>query len=337
MTSHIHHQRDVGHPPSVTTTVEPRILFVGAVEEGRRCLEALLAHGERFAGFVTLDPALAPVTSGWVRFDDLADAHGVPLISVRDLNTPENVARVAELAPDLILVIGWTRLLGPDLLRLPPLGAVGFHASLLPRYRGRAPVNWALINGEQETGNTMFYLDEGVDTGLVIDQRKISILDEDNCATLYRKVADSAVDMLLEHLPRLKDGTAPRNAQNEAQATVLPRRRPEDGLIDWTRDARSLFNWVRALTHPYPGAFTFCGRRRLVVWGASEVPTDQGGANPPDVTPGQLIAGAGPQVHVATGSGVLRLERVQWDGGEEQSGDELADLVGAVLGPERVS
>jgi methionyl-tRNA formyltransferase len=162
----------VGRAPSVTTTVQPRILFVGAVEEGRRCLEALLAHGERFAGFVTLDPALAPVTSGWVRFDDLADAHGVPLISVRNLNTQENVARVAELAPDLILVIGWTRLLGAELLRLPPLGAVGFHASLLPRYRGRAPVNWALINGERETGNTMFYLDEGVDTGLVIDQRR---------------------------------------------------------------------------------------------------------------------------------------------------------------------
>src|SRR4051812_12291865 len=104
-------------------------MFVGAVEEGRRCLEALLAQGEQFAGFVTLDAALAGITSGWVRFDDLATAHGVPLITVRNLNTPENVARVAELRPDLILVVGWTRLLGAELLRMPPLGAVGFHAS----------------------------------------------------------------------------------------------------------------------------------------------------------------------------------------------------------------
>jgi methionyl-tRNA formyltransferase len=321
----------------VTTTSQIRIVFVGAVEEGRRCLEALLAHGERFAGFVTLDPALAPVTSGWVPFDDLAEAHGAQLITVRDLNTPENVARVAELRPDLILVVGWTRLLGPELLRMPPLGAVGFHASLLPRYRGRAPVNWALINGERETGNTMFFLDEGIDTGEVIDQRRIPILDEDDCASLYRKVADSAVDMLLEHLPRLKTGTAPRAPQDEAQATVMPRRRPEDGLIDWTRDARSLFNWVRALTHPYPGAFTFHGRRRLFVWRAAEAVPDPVTAAAPDAVPGRLFVGDDEQVHVATGNGLLRLDRVQWEGEEEQSGKALASLDGVVLTDGRAS
>ncbi|MFD1534105.1 methionyl-tRNA formyltransferase [Pseudonocardia aurantiaca] len=311
----------------MTTTSLPRILFVGAVEEGRRCLEALLKQGEQFAGFVTLDAALASVTSGWVPFDDLAAAHGVPLITVRNLNTPENVARIGELQPDLILVVGWTRLLGTELLRMPPLGAVGFHASLLPHYRGRAPVNWALINGERETGNTMFFLDEGVDTGDVIDQRRIAILDEDDCASLYRKVADSAVDMLLEHLPRLKAGTAPRAAQDEGQATVMPRRRPEDGLIDWSRDTRSLFNWVRALTHPYPGAFTFHNGRRLSVWRAAE-------AAPDPVTgavPGRVFVGDDEQVHVATGNGLLRLDRLQWEDEEEQPGKALAGLDGAVL------
>ena len=310
----------------MTSSTRPRIVFVGTVAEGRRCLEALLAHGERFAGIVTLDPALATTTSGWVGFDDLAAAHAVPLLAVRDLNTPENVAGVARLRPDLILVVGWTRLLGPELLRLPPLGAVGFHASLLPRYRGRAPVNWALINGERETGNTMFFLDEGVDTGDVIDQRRIPVLDEDDCATLYRKVADSAVDMLLRHLPALKAGTAPRAAQDHRQATVMPRRRPEDGLIDWTHDARSLFNWVRALTHPYPGAFTFHGDRRLFVWRAREVPVD--GSTP---AAGRLLATGG-QAHVGTGHGLLRLDRVQWEGEPVRPGRELAELAGILLG-----
>ncbi|WP_214365466.1 methionyl-tRNA formyltransferase [Pseudonocardia sp. H11422] len=316
------------------TPAEPRVLFVGAVQEGRRCLEALLAHGERFAGFVTLDPALAASTSGWVPFDDLAADHGVPLITVRDLNTPENVARVADLRPDLILVIGWTRLLGPALLRLPPLGAIGFHASLLPRYRGRAPVNWALINGERETGNTMFFLDEGVDTGDVIAQRRIPILDADDCATVYEKVSDAATSMLVEHLPVLKAGSAPRIAQDERLATVMPRRRPEEGVIDWTRDARSLFNWVRALTHPYPGAFATLEGRRLFVWKASEVATASGVWETDRPKAGLLIAGPGDSVHVGTGEGLLRLDRVQWTGEAEQPGSALRPLTGAVLGEE---
>ena len=313
----------------MSSSAQPRIVFVGTVAEGRRCLEALLAHGERFAGLVTLDPALAPTTSGWVRFDDLAAAHAIPLLTVRNLNAPENVDRVAALRPDLILVVGWTRLLGPELLRLPPLGAVGFHASLLPRYRGRAPVNWALINGADETGNTMFFLDDGVDTGDIIDQRRIPVLDEDDCATLYRKVADAAVDMLLEHLPALKTATAPRTPQDHRQATVMPRRRAEDGLIDWSRDARGLFNWVRALTHPYPGAFTFHGDRRLFVWRAVPDPS------PHPHPPGRLLATGG-EVHVSTGDGLLRLDRVQWEGEPERPGRELADLAGVLLGGERV-
>jgi methionyl-tRNA formyltransferase len=306
----------------------PRIVFVGTVGEGRRCLTALLARGERFAGLVTLDPALAATTSGWARFDDLAAAHDIPLLAVRDLNAPANVARVADLRPDLLLVVGWTRLLGADLLTLPPLGAVGFHASLLPRYRGRAPVNWALINGEPETGNTMFYLDEGVDTGDVIDQRRIPIEDGDDCATLYRKVADAGVDMLGEHLPALKAGTAPRRPQDHRLATVMPRRRPEDGLIDWSRGTRRLHDWVRALTHPYPGAFTCHDGRRLFVWRAAPAGCGPGGEPPGRV----LVDGAG-RVRVTTGDGALGLDRVQWDGEPEQPGSALSGLAGRLLGP----
>ncbi|MEK6441758.1 methionyl-tRNA formyltransferase [Pseudonocardia sp. T1-2H] len=307
----------------------PRIVFVGAVAEGRRCLESLLERGEQFAGIVTLDRDLAEATSGWVAFDDLAKDHDIPMISVRDLNSAENVDRVAALHPDLLLVIGWTRLLGAELLRLPPLGAVGFHASLLPRYRGRAPVNWALINGESETGNTMFFLDEGVDTGAVIDQRRISITDSDDCNSIYEKVSTSALDMLTEHLPRLKEGTAPRHPQDEALATVMPRRRPQDGVIDWSRGSRQLFDWVRALTHPYPGAFTTHGGRQLFVWRATEVGSVP---RPPGAVPGQLLPG--PAGHVVTGDGVLRLDRVQWAGQDEQPGRCLAELAGAVLGAE---
>jgi methionyl-tRNA formyltransferase len=304
-------------------------MFVGAVQEGRHCLEALIDRGEHFAGIVTLDSALG--TSTWVPFDDLARDNDIPLLTVRDLNSTESVGRVAELRPDLILVIGWNRLLGAALLRLPALGVVGFHASLLPHYRGRAPVNWALINGERETGNTMFFLDEGVDTGDIIAQRRIKILDEDDCSTLYEKVSLAAIDMLDEHLPSLKKGCAPRISQNGNSATTMPKRRPEDGLIDWNRDARSLYNWVRAQTHPYPGAFTEDDIGRLYVWRASEV--ESGPVR--GARPGTLVEGRGDEVHVATGDGgLLRLDRVQWAGGSEQSGSELRHLVGHRLGNE---
>ena len=303
-------------------SAHPRILFVGTVLEGRRCLEALIEAGERPVAIVTLDPALAPLTSGWVPFDDIAASLGVPLLAVRDLNTEENVERVVDLRPDLILVIGWTRLLGPAVLRLPQLGSVGFHASLLPKYRGRAPVNWAIINGERETGNTMFFIDDGVDTGDIIDQRRIAIEDCDDCATLYEKVAASAIEMLLVHLPAIKAGHAPRVPQDERAATVMPRRRPEDGRIDWGLDATPLFNWVRALTHPYPGAFTHQNGRRLFVWRAMP------GEATTDAPPGRLVEGANGSVHVATGSGTLQLISVQWDGEGESDAAILRPLVG---------
>jgi len=295
-----------------------RTLFVGAVEEGRRCLESILETGERFAGIVTLKEEWARETSGAVPFDDLAERYALPLLKVRDLNHPANVERVRAMRPDLILVIGWTRLVGKEILGLPRLGAVGFHASLLPRYRGRAPVNWALINGETETGNTMFFLDGGVDTGDIIAQRPIPISGDDTCATLYLKVAAAAIEMLRENMPLLRAGRAPRRRQDHSMATVMPKRTPEDGVIDWGKDSAALDRWVRALTHPYPGAFTQVGDERLFVWkGRAET----GGTN---AGPGKII-GIDPRgVLVAAGSGALRMESAQIDGESEEAAVTIA-------------
>jgi len=307
-------------------TGECRTLFVGAVEEGRRCLDAMLAAGERFVGVVTLKDSLAATTSGAVSFDDLGQ-RGIPVVKVSDLNGPAGVSAVAGLAPDLILVIGWTRLLSREVLAIPRLGCVGFHASLLPRYRGRAPVNWAIINGERETGNTMFFLDEGVDTGDVIAQRRIPIAYEDTCATLYGKVADSAIEMLSETLPLLKQGRVEARRQDHTLATVMPKRRPEDGRIDWSRGSRALYDWVRALTHPYPGAFAVSGGRRLFVWEAREALEPSGDAGR-EAAPGTVLGVSGRDLLVAVGGGALALRRVQWDGERETDGSELAALTG---------
>jgi methionyl-tRNA formyltransferase len=301
-----------------------RILFVGAVQEGRRCLDAMTASGERFSGIVTLPDSAAAKTSGAVSFDDAARILRVPLLKVRDLGDAPVVQQVRAAAPDLILAIGWTRLLPAAILKIPRLGCVGLHASLLPRYRGRAPVNWAIIKGETETGNTMFFLDEGVDTGDIIAQRRIPILHEDTCATVYDKAAAAAIEMLKENLTLLKEGRAPRSPQDHARATVMPKRRPEDGVIDWSRGARDLHNWVRALTHPYPGAFSLVEGRRLFVW---EARVCREKAPPGD--PGEVVGSdpAGGLV-VATGDGHLALRRVQWESGSEVEAAALAHLQG---------
>lgn len=305
----------------------PRVLFVGAVGEGRRCLDAMIARHERFAGIVTLNDSLAATTSGAVPFDDVAREQGIPLLKVANLNSPDNIGKVRELAPDLILVIGWTRLLGKELLSIPRLGCVGFHASLLPAYRGRAPVNWAIINGETETGNTMIFLDEGVDTGDIIARRRIPISREDTCATLYEKVSDSAIEMLAENLLPLKQGRAPRRAQDHASATVMQKRRPEDGVIDWNRTSAHLHDWVRALTHPYPGAFTGLDDRRLFIWQAGDAGGQTAGAGP-----GMVLEVVGKRAMVATGSGKLAVLRAQWEGAPEIPGSSLAELIGRRLG-----
>lgn len=306
---------------------ECRTLFVGAVTEGRRCLDAMIAWGEPFAGLVTVTETMAAKTSGAVPFDDVARKLRIPLLKVADLNTPAAVEEVRGLRPDLILVIGWTRLLAKELLTMPRLGAIGFHASLLPRYRGRAPVNWAIINGERETGNTMFFLDEGVDTGDVIAQRAIRISEEDDCATLYEKVAVSATEMLRENLPLLKEGRAPRHPQDHSLATVMPRRRPEDGRIDWRRSTRELYDWVRALTHPYPGAFTDIGGRRLHVWRARCGAI--GESNSSVRHPGRIHGVTEDSLVVETGDGLLELTGIQWAGQGEKPDSDLVELPGA--------
>ncbi len=294
------------------------IVFVGCVTEGFRSLEHLLRQGETIRAIFTLRDDIAAKTSGAMRFDELAERHGIPLVKVRNINDPQPVEQIRTLAPDLVLVIGWTQLVKSDILRVPRHGCIGFHASLLPQYRGRAPINWALINGETKTGNTMMLLEEGVDDGDILAQREIPIGMEDTCATLYEKVAQTEFDMLDEVLPLIRAGRMPRRKQDPSRVSVMPKRRPEDGLIDWSRSAIRLYDWVRALTHPYPGAFTDLDGRRVFVWKA---------ALAPDVTtrlePGELVVD-GARLIAGTGDGNISLERVQADGESEVPGAEFA-------------
>src|SRR5579884_3373155 len=215
---------------AVRTAPAGRVVFIGAVHEARPALAALLGSGRATVAAVVTPPEDrgAPL-SGRVDLAPLAAAAGVPVLTADDVNAPRTVRRIRELAPDLLVVVGWTRLLGRELLALPPRGCVGFHASLLPRHRGRAPVNWAILKGETLTGNTMMMLDPGVDTGDIVDQRPVAILPDDTCGTVYERIARAGAAMLVERLPALLDGSAPRRPQDPARGDTLPRRTPEMG------------------------------------------------------------------------------------------------------------
>jgi len=299
----------------------PTIVFVGVHREALAPLRHLVRSGAPLLGLVTLVPEARDGVSGAVDLEPEVRAAGVPVLRVRKVNDPECVAWIRDRRPDLLLVIGWTQLVREELLAVPRIACLGFHASLLPRYRGRAPINWALIHGESETGNTMIVLEPGADEGDIVAQRRIGITDDDDCETLYDKVSATEVDMLADILPRLRAGHVPRRRQDTTQATVMPRRRPEDGWIDWRLSARRVFDWVRALTHPYPGAFCRLGERRLWVWKAGLDGALAAGAT---AAPGTVTRDATGTPLVATGDGWLRVLRVQREGEPEVSGAEAA-------------
>lgn len=278
-----------------------RVAFVGAVHEAVPALGVLIDSGAEITEVVTLPDERAAATSGFVDLEPLARAHGIPVRRCADINSAESVQRVRDLRPDLMVVCGWTRLLSAELLGVPPRGVIGFHASLLPKFRGRAPVNWAILRGETETGNTMMMLDAGTDTGDIVDQQTVPITPDDTCATIYAKVGETGAEMLRRQLPALLAGTAPRRPQGPGDGPPLPKRTPGMGITDWNRPARAVHDWIRALTWPYPGAFTFAGDRKIMLWAAAPSVAS------PARLPGEVLGCEADGVRVAAADGTILL------------------------------
>jgi methionyl-tRNA formyltransferase len=178
------------------------------------------------------------------------------------------VALVRRLAPDAIFVLGFSQLVPKEILNLPPKGVIGCHSTLLPTGRGRHPLIWALVKGLEESGTTFLYLDDGVDSGDILMQKRFTIRVEDDARSVYEKDKACAAAIIRETLPLLERGTAPRTPQDHSRATYWPKRTYRDGIIDWSRPAMETYNLIRALTRPYPGASTYSASRELKVWKA---------------------------------------------------------------------
>lgn len=222
---------------------------------GARCLRVLLAHGVRVPLLVT--HADDPRETLWFeRVAEVAASYGIPVLAPDDPNAPEVLARIRALAPDFLFSFYYRRMLGPALLALPTRGALNMHGSLLPKYRGRAPVNWAVLHGERETGATLHHMAAKPDSGDIVAQCTVPVLPDDTAREVFDKVTVAAEMALDRVMPTLLAGTAPRLPVDLASGSYHGGRTPEDGRIDWSRPAAQIHNLVRAVAPPYPGALT---------------------------------------------------------------------------------
>lgn len=293
-----------------------RSLVFAYHDVGYVCLRELLGAGANVPAVIT--HADDPNEEIWFHsVRELAEAHGIPVFTPETVNTPEWVARLAGWQPDLLFSFYYRKILSPEVLALAPRGALNLHGSLLPKYRGRCPVNWVLIHDERQTGVTLHYMEAKPDRGDIVGQRAVPITDADTALTLFHKLTEAAAGLMREMYPLLCAGKAPRVPQDHSQASYFGGRKPADGRIDWAQPARAIFNLVRGVTHPYPGAFTTWEGRQLLIWEARPEPAGSGGAA------GRVIA-IEPDLIVHAGQGVLRVGRVQLAGEVELSGAEWA-------------
>ena len=228
---------------------------------GVRCLKTLLSAKIEVPLVVTVRDD--PHENRWyASVADTAQDYGLPVVMPDDANGPEFADRIAQLDPDFILSFYYRAMLGAPILRTARRGALNMHGSLLPKYRGRAPVNWAILNGEQQTGATLHYMVERADAGDIVDQLAVPILRDDDAREVFGKVTAAAEIVLARSLPGLVAGRAPRRPQPIEPGQYFGRRRPEDGRIDWSRPAVRIHDLVRAVAPPFPGAFTEIDGRR---------------------------------------------------------------------------
>ncbi|MCA5929990.1 bifunctional UDP-4-amino-4-deoxy-L-arabinose formyltransferase/UDP-glucuronic acid oxidase ArnA [Pectobacterium versatile] len=246
----------------------------------------------------------------------------VPVFAPEDINHPLWVNRIRELAPDVIFSFYYRTLLSDDILQLPAFGAFNLHGSLLPRYRGRAPVNWVLVNGETQTGVTLHKMVSRADAGDIVAQSVVAIDDDDTALTLHGKCRTAAAALLAQQLPLIRSREITLTPQDESRASYFGRRMAGDGLIDWHKSAREINNLIRAVTEPYPGAFTFLGERNVTIWRARVVKDKIGGE------PGAILS-TSPLV-VSCGEDALEIVSGQSETGLYMSGSRLAAEMGMV-------
>jgi len=293
-----------------------RIVFMGTPEFAVPSLKALIESEDEVVAVVCQPDkpkgrgleVLPPPTKV------LAEKHGIPVLQPQKIKTEEFFNELKKFSPDLICVVAYGKILPKNILDLPPYGCINVHASILPKYRGAAPINWAIIRGEKVTGITTMKMDEGMDTGDMLLKREIPIDDEDTGETLSQRLSLIGAELLIETIRLLKGGGLNPIPQDHSQATYAPMLKKENGNIDWGKPAEEIRNLIRG-TLPWPGAYTTLEGKLLKIYKAR---VNEGTGNP-----GEVIKSDSGILRVATGRGALDLLEVQIEGGKRLKAEEF--------------
>jgi methionyl-tRNA formyltransferase len=281
-----------------------KICFFGNHTVGVRTLETLVEQ-DKVVGVI----AHPPDSEDGVRYLSVAEfarSQQIPTIR-RKGRDPEVIEFVRHACPDLVWITDYRYLLPRSVLSLAPLGVVNLHPSLLPKYRGRAPLNWAILHGERELGLTAHFVDEGMDTGDIIEQLRFQLGDDQDVGDALRMLYPLYQEISRRVLTQFRAGHVQRYPQDHEQATVFPRRTPADGLIDWNQSATQIRNFVRALAKPYPGAFSYWQGRKIFIWS-----TEIYSKNVHFGRAGEVVVHEQQGIVVQTGSGALLLKDIEF-------------------------
>lgn len=298
-----------------------RIVFMGTPEFAVPCLKTLIESGENVAAVVTqpdkpkgrgkiLTPA--PVK-------ELALKRNIQVLQPEKIKDDSFISAIRELRPDLIVVVAYGKILPKAVLDIPPLGCLNVHASILPKYRGAAPINWAIMNGEKETGVTTMLMDAGMDTGRMFLTQRIEIKDDDTADSLHDKLKEIGADLLIKTICGIESGTIRPIPQDDLQATYAPMLKKEDGRIDWTIGAEEIRNLIRGL-NPWPGAYTRWEGRNIKIFKGERGDGQGAGGR---VEPGTIINVSADGICVATGKGTLLITELQMENKNRMSASEF--------------
>jgi len=293
-----------------------RLVFMGTPDFAVPSLQALLDGEDQVVSVVAQpdQPAGRGMTLRAPPVKVLAEAHHVPVFQPSKLRPPEVLEHLRAWQPDLIVVAAYGKILPTTILALPPYGCINVHASLLPKYRGAAPIQWAIARGETETGITIMRISEHMDAGDLLFQKAIPITDRDTGGTLHDKLALLGAQALRESLVLLKRGQLTAQPQNEAEVTYAPLIKKEDGRIDWSMDAVAIERRIRAF-NPWPSAYTTLHGQLFKIFVARVIAAKEEAGQPaPQLSPGTVIAVTAESVMIATRVGALALEEVQLEG-----------------------
>ena len=277
-----------------------RILFIGSVAFSAYALRELIAMRAEIVGVCTLKESA--FNADHVDLTSIANDAGIPALYAPNLDNPESLEWIRERKPDVIFCFGWSRLIKAPLLRLPPMGVVGFHPAALPANRGRHPLIWTLVLGLRETASTFFLMDKGADSGDLLSQIKVPIYESDDAANLYERVTGIAMGQLREFVPRLAAGEIQRIPQDHKLANVWRKRDAVDGRIDWRMAAESIHNLVRGLARPYVGAHFYYKKQPIKIW-KTVIEAD----SPANQEPGKILSVDADGIVVKAGIGAIRL------------------------------